>query len=75
MQYHGGIREINSMPIYIFCFILCSILLHDEDRLDSFIPRSYLRHEKGPDLNLAPQSTIYSYTPDHISTSSFSRDD
>ena len=27
IQLHGGIREITSMPVYIFCFILCFILL------------------------------------------------
>ena len=27
IQYYGGIREIASMPVQIFCFILCSILL------------------------------------------------
>ena len=43
--------------------MLCSTLLRDEETFDS-IPRSYLRHKKGPDLNLPPrQSTIYSYAP------------
>ena len=27
IQYYGGIRAIASMPVQIFCFILCSILL------------------------------------------------
>ena len=52
--------------------MLCSTLLRDEETFDS-IPRSYLRHKKGPDLNRPPpphppppppsQSTIYSYAP------------
>ena len=29
----------------------------------TFIPRSYLQYKKGPDLNLAPQSSICSYAP------------
>ena len=32
----------------------------------NFLPPSYWRYKKGPDLNLAPQSTIYSYGPDNI---------
>ena len=27
IQCHGGLREITSMPVLIFCFELCSILL------------------------------------------------
>ena len=32
----------------------------------NFLPPSYWRYKKGPDLNLAPQSTIYSYGPDNV---------
>ena len=42
------------MPVQIFCFKLCSILLNDEKTLDSFILPSYLRYKKGLDLNLQP---------------------
>ena len=56
------------MPVQIFSFKLCSILLNDEKTLDSFILPSYLRYKKGLDLNLQPPpppySTICSYAPD-----------
>ena len=57
------------MPVQIFCFKLCSILLNDEKTLDSFILPSYLRYKKGLDLNLQPRPppphyTICSYAPD-----------
>ena len=35
----------------------------------NFLPPSYWRYKKGPDLNLVPQSTICSYDPDNINFS------
>ena len=32
---------------------------HDEETLDSFIPRLYLQYKKGPDLNLFPLPVHY----------------
>lgn len=32
----------------------------------NFLPPSYWRYKKGPNLNLAPQPTIYSYGPDNV---------
>ena len=35
---------------------------HDEEILDSFTPRSYLRYKKGPNLDLPP-SPLFVATP------------
>ena len=45
-------REITSMPVYIFFKYYVLYYSHDEETLHSFIPRLYLRYKKGPDLNL-----------------------
>ena len=67
IQYHGGLREINSMAIYIFCFILCSILLRDEETLDSFIHVRTYDAKKVPIWTCPPlpppQVHYYSYAP------------
>ena len=47
-------REITSMPVYIFFKYYVLYYSHDEETLHSFIPRLYLRYKKGPDLNLVP---------------------
>ena len=47
----------------VLFYILLYIINNDEEKLDSFIPRSFLQYKKGPNLNLIPQSTICSYTP------------
>ena len=48
-------------------FVLYYVLYyqHGKETLDSFMPHSYLRYKKGPDLNLPPppQFTIFSYAP------------
>ena len=46
------------MPIFVLYYVL--YYQQDEEALDSFILRSYLRYKKGPDLSLAAQSTICS---------------
>ena len=63
IQYHGGTRGITSMLVKILCFILCSILLTRWRNVRLFAP--CLHFQKKPDLNLDPQSIIYSYAPDH----------
>ena len=58
IQNHGDIREMTSMPVYKY-FVLYYVLYYqdDEETLDSFILRSYLRYKKGPDLNLPPPAS------------------
>ena len=51
-------REITSMPVYIFFKYYVLYYSHDEETLHSFIPRLYLRYKKGPDLNLGPPSLL-----------------
>ena len=71
MQYHRGIREIISIPVYIY--ILYHILHYqpDEEILVFFILRLYLRYKKfkcfqfEPNLPSPHQSTICSY-PLHV---------
>ena len=63
-QYHRGLRDIASMAVEIFCFILCSILLTQWIKIRLIFTTFVLMIQKGPDLNLAsPQSTICSYAP------------
>ena len=47
------------MPIWMFCCILGFIFDYIEETLGSFIPRSYLRYKKGPDLYLPPPPPHY----------------
>ena len=55
-------RDCLHASIDILFYIMLYIILHDEDfTLDPFIPRSYLRYRKGPDLDQPPQTTICSY--------------
>ena len=62
-QYHGCIREITSMPVSIFCFTLCSILLTWWRNIRLFYT-SYLRYKKVPNLNLSPPpSPLFVATP------------
>ena len=63
IQYHRSVREITTIPVKIFCFILCSILF-TRWRNTPLHTMFVLAIKKGPDLNLAPQSTICSNTPD-----------
>ena len=41
IQFYGGMREITSMPVYFvsYCVLYYE---HDEETLDSLIPRLYL---------------------------------
>ena len=54
MQYHGGIREITSMPVLTFYFMLCSILLIGRKTRFFFTTFVFMIQKKDPDLNLTP---------------------
>ena len=50
IQYHGGIREITSMPVQIFYYIINTTKKH---QTLLYHVRTYDR-KKGPDLNVTP---------------------
>ena len=61
IQYYGGIRDITSMPVQIFCFILCSILLTQWRNTRLFYSTIQKRSLFEPAL--PPHSPLFVVTP------------
>ena len=52
-------REITSMPVYIFFKYYVLYYSHDEETLHSFIPRLYLRYKKRSRFEPGPPSPLF----------------
>ena len=60
IQHHGGITEITLMPVYIFCFILCTLLLTRWRNIRFFYTSSVLARIRFE----SPSSVICNYAPE-----------
>ena len=60
IQHHGRIREITFMPVYLFCFKLCSVLLTCWRNIRLFYTAFILMVQKRSRFEPASQSTFCS---------------
>ena len=63
MEYCWAIREITTMPVYIFCFILFSKILTPWRNIRIFYTTSVLTIQKRSRFEPVPQPTNCSYAP------------